>query len=169
MECITFLTALLQVLKLSCPSTQILGTLSKLIWNTANAVVSLCYYKQTSSATESWIDGVYYISHCATSRDSNLSVYKDFNNQFQFDLKHSECSYVLVLLQANINSTWNLDRWYVLHFSLTYSRDKNCPSTQNLGWNLVSFLPRWFCFCLYGFLSYQLLMLAHPGIRRIFS
>ena len=51
----------------SCPTTQILGTWSKLIWNTANAPVNLCYYKQTSTEPETWINGVYYISHCPTS------------------------------------------------------------------------------------------------------
>ena len=79
---------------------------------------------------------MYYISRFPTSRDSKLSIYQDSKNQFQVDLKHSECSCELVLLQANINNTWNLDRWYVLHFSLLYSTDKSCPSTQNLGWNL---------------------------------
>ena len=113
----------------SCPNTQILWTWSKLIWNTANAVLSLCYYKRTSSATETWLDGVYYISRFPTSRDSKLSIYQDSKNQLQVDLKHSKCSCELVLLQANINNTWNLDWWYVLHFSLTYSRDKSCPST----------------------------------------
>ena len=51
----------------SCPSTLILGAWSKLIWNTANEIVSLCYCKQTSTAPETWINGVYYISHCPTS------------------------------------------------------------------------------------------------------
>ena len=113
-----------------CPTTQILWTWSKLIWNTANAVLSLCYCKRTSSATETWIDGVYYISRFPTSRDSKLSIYQDSKNQLQVDLKHSKCSCEPVLLQANINNTWNLDRWYVLHFSRLYSMDKSCPSPR---------------------------------------
>ena len=66
----------------------------------------------------------------------NLSIYSDSRNLIQVDLKHSKCNCELVLLQANIKSTWNLDRLCVLHFSLPYSMDKSCPSTQNLGWNL---------------------------------
>ena len=66
----------------------------------------------------------------------NLSIYPDSRNLIQVDLKHSKCNCELVLLQANIKSTWNLDRLCVLHFSLPYSMDKSCPSTQNLGWNL---------------------------------
>ena len=65
-----------------------------------------------------------------------LFIYQDSRNLINVDLKHRKCMCVPVLLQANINSILNLDRWYVLHFSLTYSRDKSCPSTQNLGWNL---------------------------------
>ena len=81
----------------SCPSTQILGSWSKLI---------------------------------------KLSIYPYSRNLTQVYLKHSKYSCELVLLQANINSTWNLNKWCVLYFSLPYSRDKSCPSTQNLGWNL---------------------------------
>ena len=104
--------------------------------NKANAVVSLCYCKQTSTAHETWINGVYYISHCPNFNGPKLSIYQYSKNLIQVDLKHSKCNCELVLLQANINSTSNLDRWYVLNFSLPYFRDSSCPSTQNLGWNL---------------------------------
>ena len=72
----------------------------------------------------------------ALLKGQKLSIYTDSKNLTQVDLKHNKYCFELVLLQANINSTWNLDKWCVLHFSLPYSRDKSCQSTQNLGWNL---------------------------------
>ena len=65
-----------------------------------------------------------------------MSIYPDSKNLTQADLKHNKYCFERVLLQANINSINNLDRWYVYYFTLPYFRDSSCPSTQNLGWNL---------------------------------
>ena len=120
----------------SCPTTQNLRIWSKLILNKANAVVSLCYCMQTSTAHQTWLNGAYYISHCPNFNGLKMSIYRYSKNLIQFDLKHSKCNCELVLLQANINSTSNLDRWYVFYFTLPYFRDSSWPSTQNLGLNL---------------------------------
>ena len=110
--------------------------------NKTNAVVSLYYCKKTSTAPETWINGVYYISHCPNFNGLKLSIYQYSKNLIQFDL------------QANINRTSSLDRWYVLYFSLLYSIDKSCPSNQNLGSNLdrwhvlhfsLSYFRYWSC------------------------
>ena len=63
----------------------------------------------------------------------NLSIYPDSRNLIQVDLKHSKCNCELVLLQANIKSTWNLDRWCVFHYSLPYFRDTSWTYTKILG------------------------------------